>query len=117
VARVELGWLDGTLAALTEEAQRAPDLAAAVGHGSVHAELFAYLRRAGIEIPALRINAPGSWAPTLAGRWQAAAAAWAGLGERYEQAVVLAPADDRGARARGHVMLRQLGAVATLAAG
>ena len=81
----------------------------------MHAELCAYLRRAGIEVPG-PVNAPGPWAPTLAGRWKEAATAWAALGERYEQAVVLATADDRRARAQGHRMLRELGAVATVAA-
>jgi hypothetical protein len=115
VAKVELGWLDGTLGALTDDAQRALDLAAAAGHGSAHAELCAYLRRAEIDVPA-PANAPGPWAPTLAGRWKDAAAAWAALGDRYEEAVVLALADDRLARARGEGLLRELGAVATLAA-
>jgi DNA-binding SARP family transcriptional activator/tetratricopeptide (TPR) repeat protein len=115
VAQVELGWLDGSLGALTEDAQRALDLAQAAGHTSMHAELCAYLRRAGIEVPG-PVNVPGPWAPTLAGRWKEAATAWAALGERYEQAVVLATADDRRARAQGHRMLRELGAVATVAA-
>jgi len=115
VAQVELGWLDGSLGALTDEARRALDLAAAAGHTSVQAELCAYLRRAGIEIPG-PADAPGPWAPTLAGRWEEAATAWAALGDRYEQAVVLATAPDRQAHAQGLLMLRGLGAVATLPA-
>jgi DNA-binding SARP family transcriptional activator/tetratricopeptide (TPR) repeat protein len=115
VAQVELGWLDGSLGALTDEARRALDLAEATEHRSVQAELCAYLGRAGIDVPG-PAYAPGPWAPTLAGRWHEAATAWAALGERYEQAVVLATAPDRRARAQGLRMLRELGAVATVPA-
>jgi DNA-binding SARP family transcriptional activator/tetratricopeptide (TPR) repeat protein len=115
VAKVELGWLDGTLGELPDDAQRALDLAAVAGHGSMQAELCAYLHRAGIDVAA-PVDPPGPWAPTLAGAWQAAATAWATLGERYERAVVLALADEPRARAHGEAMLRKLGAVATLAA-
>ena len=111
VAQVELGWLDGSLGALTDDARRALALAAASGHRSVHAELCAYLRRAGIEVTG-PVDAPGPWAPTLAGRWKEAVGAWAALGERYEQAVVLATAADHRAHAQGLLMLRKLGAVA-----
>lgn len=115
VAQVELGWLDGSLGAMTDDARRALDLAAATGHQSLQAELCAYLARAGVLVsgPA---DPPGPWAPTLAGRWQEAAAAWAGLGERYEEAVVLATASNGPASARGRQLLRDLGAEATLVA-
>jgi hypothetical protein len=56
---------------------------------------------------------PGPWAATLAGAWQEAAAAWGRLGDRYEQAVVLATAPDRQARAHGLLTLRELGAAGT----
>jgi len=115
VAQVELGWLDGSLGALTDPARRALDLAEAAEHRSVQAELCVYLRRAGVEVTG-PVDAPGPWAPTLAGRWEEAATAWAALGDRYEQAVVLATSPDRRARARGLLMLRQLGAVATVPA-
>ena len=115
VAQVEVGWLDGSLGALTDDARRALALAEAAGHRTAQAELCAYLRRAGVTLtgPA---DAPGPWAPTLAGRWKDAASAWAVLGERYEQAVVLATAPDRRARADGLALLRKLGAVATIQA-
>jgi len=115
VAQVELGWLDGSLGDLTDEARRARDLAEHQGNTSVHAEICAYLHRAGIEVPG-PVHAPGPWAPTLARRWKEAAIAWSALGERYEQAVVLARAPDRQAQAQGLRMLRELGAVATVAA-
>jgi tetratricopeptide (TPR) repeat protein len=114
-AQVELGWLDGSLGALTDNARRALDLAAETGHRSVQAEVCAYLGRAGVDVPPPD-EAPGPWAPTLAGRWNEAAAGWAALGERYEEAVVLATAPDGSACARGLQMLRNLGASATLMA-
>src|SRR3954447_4023209 len=85
------------------------------GTGAVQAELCAYLRRAGIDVPA-PVDPPGPWAPTLAGRWHEAAAVWTALGERYEAAAVLATASDHGARARGEDALGRLGALGTLAA-
>jgi len=118
VAQVELGWLDGSLGSLTDETRRALDLAAQAGHRSIRAELCAYLRRAGVEVAA-PVDAPGPWAPTLALRWKAAATAWANLGDRYEQAVVLATAparEAREARADGLLLLRELGATATIQA-
>jgi DNA-binding SARP family transcriptional activator len=115
VAEVELGWLDGSLGATTGPVRRARDLAVAESNTVVQAELCAYLGRAEVEVPAPP-DPPGPWSPTLAGHWQEAAAAWAALGERYEQAVVLATADDPGARATGHRLLRDLGAVGTLRA-
>ena len=111
-ARIELGWLDGSLGSLTDDAQRALRLAEAAGHRSMHGELCTYLRRAGIDVPA-PADVPGPWAATLAGPWQAAAAAWGRLGDRYEQAVVLATAPDRHARAHGLLTLRELGAAGT----
>ncbi|TWD82174.1 DNA-binding SARP family transcriptional activator [Kribbella amoyensis] len=115
IAQVELGWLDGSLGDLTDEAQRALDLAAATGHRSIQAELAVYLQRAGLDVPG-PTDPPGPWAPTLAGRWREAVAAWAAHGDEYEQAVVLARAPTSAARAEGHRRLAALGAVATLPA-
>ncbi|MBO0844701.1 MAG: AAA family ATPase [Nocardioides sp.] len=115
VAQVELGWLDGSLGSLTDDARRALDLAGSQEHPSMQAELACYLRRAGIDV-AGPDDAPGPWRPTLAGRWKEAAAAWAALGERYEEAVVLAVAPDRRASSRGLQMLRGLGAEGTILA-
>ena len=115
VAQVEMAWLDGSPADMTDEIRRALDLAEEAGHRSIQAELCAYLRRAGIEL-AGPVDAPGPWAPTLDGRWEEAATAWATLGDRYEQAVVLATAPDHRAHTQGLAMLRELGAVATVRA-
>ncbi|MEU4288477.1 AAA family ATPase [Kribbella sp. NPDC026596] len=115
VAQAELGWLDGSWGSLTDELRLTLATAESAGHRSVLGELCAYLGRAGIDVPE-PVDAPGPWAATLAGRWHEAAAAWAELGERYEQAVVLATAPDRAARAQGLSLLRDLGAVATTVA-
>ncbi|MEV0796537.1 AAA family ATPase [Kribbella sp. NPDC050281] len=112
VARIELGWLDGSLGAFTDDARLALTLVKEAEHRTMQAELSAYLVRAGIDVAA-PAGAPGPWAATLAGRWEEAAAAWAALGDRYEQAVVLATAPDRRARAQGQVLLRDLGAAGT----
>ncbi|MDN5797458.1 MAG: AAA family ATPase [Intrasporangium sp.] len=114
VASTECGWLDGSLGDLTPATRRALEMTNGV-YPAVHAELCAYLRRAGVPVATPR-HAPGPWGPTLAGRWEQAAPAWAGLGERYEQAVVLATAPDAAARDTGVGMLRALGAVASLPA-
>jgi hypothetical protein len=115
VAQVELGWLDGTLGAMTEDARRALELADAAEHRSAQAELTAYLRRAGVDTPEPPAP-PGPWAPTLSQHWREAAVAWAALGERYEEALVLAAAPDRAAKAKGLAILEELGAEATLTA-
>ena len=71
VAQVELGWLDGTLGMMTQDARRALELAEAAGHRSAQAELTAYLRRAGIDTPD-PTDPPGPWAPTISGAWKEA---------------------------------------------
>jgi hypothetical protein len=115
VAQVELGWLDGSLGSMTDAARRVLQVAARTGHASIQAELSCYLRRAGVDVPD-PVRAPGPWAPTIAGDWDAAAAGWAALGERYEEAVVLATAPDLRARERGVQILVELGAAGTLLA-
>jgi tetratricopeptide (TPR) repeat protein len=115
VASVELGWLDGSLGDLTADVQRALDVAEAAGTVVIHAELAAYLRRAGIDV-AGPARPPGPWAPTLAGDCPSAAAAWTSLGEVYEASVVRATADDPVMRREGLRSLARLGATATLAA-
>jgi DNA-binding SARP family transcriptional activator len=115
IADVELGWLDGSLGTFPDRARETLEIAAAEGNRSVQAELCAYLRRAGIEVTS-PVDAPGPWAATLAGRWEDAATAWAALGDRYEEAVVLATAPDRAAQRRGVRMLGELGALGTIPA-
>ncbi len=115
VAQAELAWLDGPSAELPPAVWKAVKLAGESGHTAIQAELCGYLRRAGHQVVA-PADAPGPWAPALAGRWREAAAAWQALGERYEQAVeeALSAGDDQ-ARAAGLATLSDLGATATLA--
>ena len=86
-------------------------LAERAGYPAIHAELCAYLRRAGHQVATLD-DPPGPWAHVLAGRW--ADAAWADLGDRYERAVVLAIQGDDEGRAEGLAELDRLGATATI---
>ena len=74
-------------------------------------ELGVYLRRAG-HATAVPAAVPQPWEAALAGRRREAASAWAALGERYEQAVELASAND----STGLAMLDELGASATIKA-
>jgi hypothetical protein len=114
VAQAELAWLAGT-DNMPPAVWTALELAADAGHTALQAELCGYLRRAGHRVPA-PTDAPGPWAPALAGRWRDAAAAWHVLGERYEEAVELAlAAGDPEVRAAGSAALTELGARATLA--
>jgi DNA-binding SARP family transcriptional activator len=116
VAQVELGWLAGTVDGVPPPVWRALELAAHSRHTAAQAELCVYLRRAGQVGSAAPADAPGPWAPALAGRWRDAAAAWKQLGERYEQAVELAwSGEDDQARAAGLHILKDLGATATIA--
>jgi DNA-binding SARP family transcriptional activator len=113
VAQVELAWLSATLDDVPTSVLAAVDLAARSGHTAMHAELCAYLRRAGHEV-AGPAEPPGPWEPTLAGQAEAAAAAWLELGDRYEHAVELAlSGGDR--TATGIAVLNELGATATIA--
>jgi DNA-binding SARP family transcriptional activator len=115
VAHVELAWLTNTAGDMRPAVWKALDQAAASGHTAIQAELCGYLRRAGHDVTAPS-DAPGPWAPALAGRWREAASAWNALGERYEHAVEQAwSADDDNERAAGVDTLAELAATATLA--
>jgi tetratricopeptide (TPR) repeat protein len=118
VAQLEVSWLTGSgVPAMAGKAMagKAMELAAATAHTAILGELCVYTRRAGDDV-AGPAEVPGPWAPALAGRWRDAAAAWEALGERYEQAVELASANDESARAAGLAMLGDLGASATVRA-
>jgi DNA-binding SARP family transcriptional activator/tetratricopeptide (TPR) repeat protein len=113
-AAVELAWLQGNTAAMPGLAADALRCAVEVGHRGTGSELCRYLQRAGC--PADPPEQPiGPWAPGLAGRPLESAAAWAALGERYEEAVELSLSGERAARDRGLRALEELGAVSTLA--
>lgn len=113
-AAVELAWLRGNTAAMPALAADALRCADEVGHRGTPSELCRYLQRAGhaVDPPAQPI---GPWTAGLAGRPLESAAAWAALGERYEEAVELGMSGERAARDRGLRALEDLGAVSTLA--
>lgn len=115
VAAAELGWLDGSLADVTPGTAGVLRDATALGHAVVAAELTAYLRRADVPV-ADPLEAPGPWAPTLAGLTGEAVEAWTRIGERYEAAVVRATSGDPADRDAGLAALVELGAVATIPA-
>ncbi|WP_448628485.1 AAA family ATPase [Geodermatophilus sp. URMC 64] len=114
-AEVELAWLRGDVAAMPELAADVLREAAAAGHRGSRSELLRYLQRAGhpVTVPA---DAIGPWATGLAGRPLDAAAAWAALGERYEEAVERVLTGIAAERARGLAALERLGATAAIAA-
>jgi hypothetical protein len=111
---VEVGWLNGTLEQVPPAVWAALKLAADSRHTAIQAELCMYLRRAGHDVTA-PTDAPGPWAPALAGLRHEAAAAWKALGERYEQALELVWSGDDRARTTGLDILKNLDAPATLA--
>jgi tetratricopeptide (TPR) repeat protein len=114
-AATELAWLQGDTAAMPALSSEALSRAAEAGHRGSRSELCRYLQRGGhaVDPPA---DPTGPWVPALAGRCLESAAAWAALGERYEEAVELSLAGDAAARLRGLRALDRLGAAATLAA-
>jgi DNA-binding CsgD family transcriptional regulator len=56
----------------------------------LHAEICRYAQRLGLPATAVDSESAGPWVIGLAGRWQDAAAAWAGIGDPYEEALELA---------------------------
>jgi hypothetical protein len=114
-ARLELEWLTDTLDGVPAEVADTVARARGCGHTTTLGELAAYLRRAGLPSPDVA-TLPGPWAASVAGRVHEAAAAWARLGDRYEQAVELASAPDASATEEGLRTLAGLGARATVRA-
>ncbi|MGY1806565.1 ATP-binding protein [Blastococcus sp. SYSU D00669] len=114
-AAVEVAWLRGDVGAMPALAADVLAARPASGARGSRAELSRYLQRAGhpVAVPADPI---GPWAPALAGRPLEAAAAWAALGERYEEALERALSGDPAQHERGLAVLDELGAVATVAA-
>jgi DNA-binding SARP family transcriptional activator len=114
-AAVELAWLRGDTEEMPGLAADLLRSASEVGHRGSRSELYRYLQRAGhpVDPPP---DAIGPWVAGLAGRPLESAAAWATLGERYEEAVerVLSGVDEE--RGRGLLALEGLGATATLMA-
>jgi tetratricopeptide (TPR) repeat protein len=115
VAQLELGWLTGdTPDGVPPAVWKALELAKDSAHTAIQGELSVYLRRGGHDVT-VATDIPGPWAPSLAGRWREAAAAWRVLGERYEEAVEMAWSGEDNTRAAGLDILNDLGASATVA--
>ncbi len=113
IAQVELGWLGAEPPTVAPQVWEALRLAADSRHTAIQAELCVYLRRAGHDVTA-PADAPGPWAPALAGHHETAARAWKALGDQYEQALELVGCGDGQARAAGMEILAGLGAHAAI---
>jgi len=110
VGLVEWAWLAGRPDRAREVADELlPRLPA--GGAYVRGELLRYLARAGLPAEPFP-GCPDPWAAGLRGDWQAAAAAWADLGNPYERALELAFSGDAGAALDGLRVLDDLGAAA-----
>jgi DNA-binding winged helix-turn-helix (wHTH) protein/tetratricopeptide (TPR) repeat protein len=118
IAAVEVGWLTGAAASLTDLADLARpvlDIAARGGNHTIAAELGRYLQWTGLGAPPIAAP-PEPWASGLRGDWRAAAAQWQRRGEPYEEALELLSGDQRDASGRGLEILRRLGAAGAIEA-
>ena len=112
VARCEAAWLRGDDAQVRQIALAAlATLNAATrnGEGWCIGQLACWLRRAGGDAPHIASGVAAPCGLELAGDLRAAAAAWAALGCRYEQALALLGGDAADLR-RAHALLDELGA-------
>jgi DNA-binding CsgD family transcriptional regulator len=107
-ARAEAAWLCGDLAAVRTEAMRAYPAALAAESPWDVGCLAAWLRRAGA-LDAPPPDAPGPYAPELAGDWREAAELWDRVGCPYERALALAEGDE-AAQLEAHALLDAIGA-------
>jgi DNA-binding CsgD family transcriptional regulator/tetratricopeptide (TPR) repeat protein len=106
-ARAEAAWLRGDHEGAASIAAPVYELARELGDQPSQAELGYWLGRAGQPVAT-----PGDhpYALQAAGRWQAAAAAWAAAGSPYEQAAALAQSPDREPLLAALEILDDLGA-------
>ena len=81
------------------------------GTAPVLAEVLRYLARAGHAVPSVP-GCPEPWASGLRGDWAGAAARWAEIGDRYEQALELADSGQPKPTVQALQMLEELGATA-----
>jgi DNA-binding CsgD family transcriptional regulator len=109
VARCEAAWLRGDDALVRRIASTAFDAASRSGECWRIGELACWLRRAGGETPRIAQPVAAPCAHELAGDLRGAAAAWAALGCRYEQALALLGGDAADLR-EAHALLDELGA-------
>ncbi|MBN9107441.1 MAG: hypothetical protein J0I34_01555 [Pseudonocardia sp.] len=119
LARIEHAWLRGEPAPLAS-VELLRERTAGPGAERQRGELQRWLRRLGLPAEMFP-GCPDEFAAGLAGDWQGAAAAWARMGDRYEQALepadapgvpplldALAILDDLGARPAAALVRRRL---------
>jgi DNA-binding CsgD family transcriptional regulator len=78
----------------------------------LYAEICRYARRLGLPATAEESESADPWVLGLGGRWEAAAAAWAAIGDPYEEALELAGSAEVEPMLRALALLDGLGAVA-----
>jgi DNA-binding CsgD family transcriptional regulator len=116
LAALEAAWLAGDRAGAERVGERVLRLARASRNRFLEAETLRHLARAGVEV-SVPEDCPEPYALGLRGEWRAAAAAWARLGDPYEQALELAESGEVTPTLEALRLLDDLGAgpAATLA--
>jgi DNA-binding CsgD family transcriptional regulator len=109
-AEAEVAWLEGRVERVGEATDVAVALALAQNDPWALGELACWRRRAGIS-ERLKAKVPLPYALELAGRHEAAAAAWRELGCPYEAALVLSLAGKQALIEQAHTELRGLAAL------
>ena len=105
----EVAWLEGRTERIEQMTAAALALAIERKLPWVIGELLCWRRRAGI-IETTTTDVPAPYALELAGRHEAAAAAWRDLGCPYEAASALSLSDDQTLMQQAYTALRRLGA-------
>jgi len=109
VACCEAAWLRDDAAQVRRIASDALELAVTSAEGWRIGQLACWLRRAGAAPPPIALTLPAPCRLELAGDVRAAALAWAGIGCRYQQALVLLGGDVADLR-EALALLDELGA-------
>jgi DNA-binding CsgD family transcriptional regulator len=77
----------------------------------LYAEICRYAQRLGLPATAVDSESADPWVVGLAGRWQEASAAWARIGDPYEEALELADSGEAEPTLRALALLDDIGAV------
>lgn len=108
-ALAEIAWLEGHSGDIEAATRPVLDLAVEKRVLSCVAPVVYWRRKHGI-VDDLPTDLPGPYGSQLAGDWNSAAAAWAGFGCPYEEALALSEADDERALRGALDRARELGA-------
>lgn len=114
-ALMEWCWLTGEVAPAREILRVWQPVAGRPAAGPLWAEICRYASRLGLGPFEVPDDAGEPWTLGLTGDWRAAAAAWAAIGDPYEQALELAGSDESGPMLEALGLLDRLGAVAAAA--